>query len=55
MDEVLEMCAVSGRCKGVCPEARKKRGQDSNCPAAYQKVIVPKKEKPRYDDKELME
>ncbi len=56
MDKVLYVCAISERkCEGICPESRLKRGQENICPAIYQKVVVPKKEKPNYNDDDLME
>ncbi len=55
MDNVLEMCAVGCRCRGICPETRRKRGQDNICPAFYEKVIAPKKEHVKYDDEDLTE
>ena len=52
--KVINMCAVGGRCQGICPEARLLRTK-AGCPAFYQKTIEKKKEKPRHDDQELME
>ena len=52
--KIVNMCAAGGYCRGVCPEARLLRTKAS-CPAFYEFVVKPKKEKPKHDDMDLME
>ncbi len=54
MEKKLGLCAAGGECKGSCPEARLKRTK-TGCPAFYEKIIDQRKQKPKYDDQELME
>jgi len=52
--KTVNMCAAGERCQGICPETRSLRTK-SSCPAFYIKTFEKKKEKPRYDDLDLME